>query len=58
MHSLSTCGQAVLPSLHLLIHISTGINTSTMTFCFLYYYKKIIYFPINFQEALHDENCH
>jgi hypothetical protein len=45
MHSLSTCGQAVLPLLRLLIHISTSIITSIMILCFLYYYKKIIYFP-------------
>jgi hypothetical protein len=40
MHSLSTCGQAVLPLLHLLIHISTGIITIIMILFFYITIKK------------------
>lgn len=44
-HSLSTCGQTVFPLLFLLIHISTSIITSITILFFIFYYKKIIYFP-------------
>lgn len=41
MHSLSTCGQAVLTSLFLFIHILTSHMTITTNF---YFYIFIIYF--------------